>query len=897
MSQKMIVYRVFVSSPTDVVAERQAAKSAILETSSFFEKNGIRLEPWLWEENAVSEFGNKPQEIITQQLGEYDLYIGIMGATFGSPTQKYGSGTEEEFNGAIGALQAGTLRHASFFFKDVTFQAKHIDNNQILQLQKIAEYKERISTSGLYQYFIDEKDLKEKIKQILIREFTKKNSEDLNNEYLVSSYQISTVFESEVLNSLDKNLISGDSWISLEDIWIDLDIIVEERDAAGKLKRLSSNISRICDEAMSGNSIHIVGGETSGKSTACKKLFRILHAGNFFPVLLSSKKIKSANVDDLSNKIAQCISEQYLGFSQKQAKKIDSKKIIIIIDDFDQITLSKKYALKILGWLKDSYYSVIITTATSYKFSVLENTADIAILREFFQSEISELGHKKRYELIENWCKAKKYDDLSNDQFRHAVESKRTVINRILTTHIVPRTPLIVLILLQAIDSGQSADLAHSGYVRYYKFLIDSAILKNLKVAEAEQAYALLPEVAWAIYNSSSMELTADEVECVVDQFASRRALRKSGLFAILEKMRQIGIFEVGQDIYRIRHTYVYNFFLSEYISRNLNQQVMADHVRDLCLNAWSRQTANILIFLSFHTDSMIVIDSLIKNLSEAYVAAPQFEFSIENTEVINRLIEQIPNQILDETKTKERRNNRFDTHDRIDASERSAMEAGPNVMLDEMDRVFVAVEIIGHILRNHYARIDAEPKQNMLEVASNAILRCIGSLLDKLSKSIDTVVDMIQTALYHIEIKQNPEYKDKNNDIREKIARQIVFILTAGFISYCSRKLSRAVGDENLDITYQQVLEKVPNSMKKYLDVIIKLDCYRSFPLKELDEVANLLKKDHVGTSVLRYAVAERLDMRPPENSADFKRYCDLVGLEITPRLIERQRLGSHTK
>ncbi|HQU24905.1 MAG: hypothetical protein B7Z67_12280, partial [Acidiphilium sp. 21-60-14] len=117
MSQKMNVYRVFVSSPTDVIAERQTAKSAILETSSFLEKNGIRLEPWLWEENAVSEFGKSPQEIITGQLGEYDLYIGIMGATFGSPTQKYGSGTEEEFNEAIRALQAGTLKHVSFFLK------------------------------------------------------------------------------------------------------------------------------------------------------------------------------------------------------------------------------------------------------------------------------------------------------------------------------------------------------------------------------------------------------------------------------------------------------------------------------------------------------------------------------------------------------------------------------------------------------------------------------------------------------------------------------------------------------------------------------------------------------------------------------------------------------------
>jgi hypothetical protein len=70
MPRQTVEYRVFISSPSDITEDRQVAKRAVEAASRMLSSKNIRLEPWLWEENATSEFGKAAQEVIASQLGD-----------------------------------------------------------------------------------------------------------------------------------------------------------------------------------------------------------------------------------------------------------------------------------------------------------------------------------------------------------------------------------------------------------------------------------------------------------------------------------------------------------------------------------------------------------------------------------------------------------------------------------------------------------------------------------------------------------------------------------------------------------------------------------------------------------------------------------------------------------
>ena len=111
--------RVFVSSPSDVAEERKILDEVVHRinaTDGLY--LGVRLETWKWEENAVPQIGPPPQEGIDRQLPQYDIYLGIMSARFGTPTDGCGSGTEKEFRDALELWKQAGSPWILFYFND-----------------------------------------------------------------------------------------------------------------------------------------------------------------------------------------------------------------------------------------------------------------------------------------------------------------------------------------------------------------------------------------------------------------------------------------------------------------------------------------------------------------------------------------------------------------------------------------------------------------------------------------------------------------------------------------------------------------------------------------------------------------------------------------------------------
>lgn len=313
----------------------------------------------------------------------------------------------------------------------------------------------------------------------------------------------------------------------------------------------------------------------------------------------------------------------------------------------------------------------------------------------------------------------------------------------------------------------------------------------------------------------------------------------------------------------------------------------MQHEVQILCSNIDRRDSANMLIFISFHTESEVIINTLVEKLNGYFSAAQEFDFSVERTAPVNELVFDIPKQIVDSSSFEKNRNKRLDAEDKVDfveAKEEPVRRQGPAA---ELYLTLTATEILGNIIRNHYAKLDAKTKKVIFNSATGAALRFLGSMFDELAGSLDATVIAISSY-------SDRFLTEESTAKRKTAAKHLVFFLVVVLISIGVIQIVRSIGDENLEITYKQAIEDCPTKVRKFIDLAIKLGHFREFPLEDLRDVVSELEYNKVGMAALQLFVAERLDMRPPGDRRILQRICDAAKISLAPRLIERQKSGA---
>ncbi|MBN3854386.1 DUF4062 domain-containing protein [Paraburkholderia sp. Ac-20340] len=149
------IVQVFVASPSDVAPEREALETLIAEMNRTWSAGlGIMFELVRWETHVTPMMGGDPQSLINGQIGDdYDVFIGILWARFGTPTPRAMSGTQEEFERAYARLSADqNAPLIMFYFKEAAIPISRIDPRQIESVQK---FRSSLSDRGIYSTFED----------------------------------------------------------------------------------------------------------------------------------------------------------------------------------------------------------------------------------------------------------------------------------------------------------------------------------------------------------------------------------------------------------------------------------------------------------------------------------------------------------------------------------------------------------------------------------------------------------------------------------------------------------------------------------------------------------------------------------------------------------------------
>ena len=165
-------YSILISCPGDVLEELNVIKQVIENfNKTIGEANNVNLAVKHWSTHVYPESGGKAQELINKQMVlDCDAAIAVFWTRFGTPTDNYGSGTEEEIE-----LLLKENKQVFLYFSNKPLPPKDMISEQYTRVKEFQnEYKEK----GIYSEYNSIDEFRQNFTNHLNFHFLKKISED-----------------------------------------------------------------------------------------------------------------------------------------------------------------------------------------------------------------------------------------------------------------------------------------------------------------------------------------------------------------------------------------------------------------------------------------------------------------------------------------------------------------------------------------------------------------------------------------------------------------------------------------------------------------------------------------------------------------------------------------------
>jgi len=144
MPRNITQYNLLISCPSDVVDEIEIIEEIVKDFNlAYNDVLGLSILVRHWANSSYPESGGKPQALLNKQfIEDCDAAVAIFWTRFGTPTDDYGSGTEEEIEIMI---EAG--KQVFIYFSDTPVPPSKVDKDQ---RDRIEAFKGRYKDRGIF---------------------------------------------------------------------------------------------------------------------------------------------------------------------------------------------------------------------------------------------------------------------------------------------------------------------------------------------------------------------------------------------------------------------------------------------------------------------------------------------------------------------------------------------------------------------------------------------------------------------------------------------------------------------------------------------------------------------------------------------------------------------------
>ncbi|EKD25314.1 MAG: hypothetical protein ACD_80C00085G0002, partial [uncultured bacterium (gcode 4)] len=351
------------------------------------------------------------------------------------------------------------------------------------------------------------------------------------------------------------------------------------------------------------------GDSQIGKSSLLKMFCMELYDKGKFPILINARTINSSDLDRVLKKAFRASysnDEDYDKF-----KQFDCKKKVLLIDDFQNIGLTSARAKEFIERSKTIFGRMIISIDTIHgSFPQLQSE-----FKEFDLYSIRPLGHKKTNDLIVKYHSLRQHPKSVEQQvFLEQIKYKYDQVRVVLGNKVIPSYPIFLLSILQSFENA-SIDLSETSYGYCYQSLIHYALATKANVSNDDLGTYInfIKELAYYCH-LSDVDILADD-----DLFKFYCEYKKDyNIFPyeiVKSKLLKSQIIISEEDIYKFGYKYIYYYLAAKHISDIITSDDGQKIISKLFENLHSEKNANILVFITHHTNDISFINDSLFNL------------------------------------------------------------------------------------------------------------------------------------------------------------------------------------------------------------------------------------------------------------------------------------------
>jgi hypothetical protein len=562
----------------------------------------------------------------------------------------------------------------------------------------------------------------------------------------------------------------GTSKISLMDIfihpniWHNKDAFTQEIIKLDDLNNLQKN-----------NKVIIKGRDFCGKTSLIRWLFIKYKELGYNPLLIDGNTIHQTK--DFKETIRKAFDFEYSG-SFVDWFKTNNK--IVLIDNY-QHNISNG----IVEYLSENTLFLAICITEEEYLVYYKDDPDYS---EFSVLSIGQLPLAKQEDLVIKWMELgltngekEKIDDLMVDKLLLKINNVITV-NRI-----VPRYPFYILSILQSLEVFMPHDLAITAFGHCYQSLVVAQIIKKgIKPEHIDTCFNYFRELSFDMYKRKGDYIYSDYEE-FKKEYISKFYITDS----VIKRLENADypIINIKDNKVKFTLDYIYYFFIGMALAKG-TEQIMLNDIID---NIHIRKNALIIIFTVHHTENKELLDTILLHCLCSFDKIKPAELNTSETQFMNELVLELPNDIISNADVKENRKKLYDEIDKNSEikKEDDSIEDYKAIDLNKGLRI---IEVLGQILKNRGGSFPKDVVRNTLEYTIDLGLRILNLFI--ISVKSDDFKKLLRKMLDEKENEGNSNRRyqmdsGKKFEFLEKTIKLFGYISTVGMLNLITSSIN----------------------------------------------------------------------------------------------------------
>jgi len=610
----------------------------------------------------------------------------------------------------------------------------------------------------------------------------------------------------------------------------------------------------------------VIGEERAGKTALAKTLLRLLHVRGVVPVLVPGDLIKPKELKDVQRFLAQFIDAQYGKGAQSRFWQLERSQRCFVIDDFHRSHLNSPGQTTAIAAFREHFDLLFIFGDSLFRFEELrQDDGSLVPFADFDHFEIREFGYLLRARLIERWHSLGRERVLSDADLVHETDRSERLVEGLLGKNLLPSFPFAILTILQLAEAGREASRDAGSFGSMYEALIAAALTTGSSATDVNVNYAFLAALAHRMFLENRLFLSLQEVKSAASQYAEQFAvdLRLDARLRALAERRML--IQTGSS-WEFRYPYIYYYFVARWFRDRVGKNPAArEQLLEMADRIFSERNTNILVFYLALTQDLGVVERVLRNAEEIYATSTACDFD-KDVEFLNQLfkgqLEPLTLELPSRAAREAYREKLDGEAERDEAAEFINAEEDVRYKeeLDEIVKLNIAfktLHILGQFVRNFPGSLEAGLKKEIVEACYRLGLRTLGALLRQTRFNVDDMRSYFRELV-----------KDRRSFLSDaevyRAGDEAVLALTRACSFGVLKKVSNAVGLEELALTYAAVLDEQETVSTRLIDLSIKLDHFAAPPEAEIYELSKDVRRSHFTTVVLRDLVKQHLMIFP---------------------------------